>query len=94
MTEYVPVAPGINLTQHLARTKTGRITKAWVRQVMREHPEWDWRNLGMGRGTYVNGEDAIRYDLTLQVMENGTTKAMVNFQADVNEVVGYKAVVS
>lgn len=92
--QYVPVTPGVNLSRHLReQTKTGRITKAWVREVMREHPEWDWRNLGDG-GTYVNGEDAIRLDLTLQVMDNGTTRAMVNFQSNVNLPVGYQAVVS
>jgi hypothetical protein len=95
MHEYIPVAPGINLTQHLAaNTKHGRITKVWVRQVMREHPEWDWRNLGLNGGTYLNGEDAAKHDLTLQVMENGTTKAMVNFKVDVNQPSGVIAVVS
>jgi hypothetical protein len=95
MTEYVPVAPGINLTRHLRdHTKNGRITKVWVRSVMREHPEWDWRSLALDSGTYVNGEDAVKYDLILQVMENGTTKAMVHFKADVNQPSGVVAVVN
>lgn len=90
MHQYVPVAPGPNLSRLLGGQ---RLTKKFVREAMRDHPEWDWRNLGSG-GTYVNGGDAIRYDLTLQVMENGTTKAMVNFQADETKPFGYQAVVS
>lgn len=91
MHEYVPVAPGVNLTRLLAGQ---RLTKKFVREAMRDHPEWDWRNLSMRPGTYVNGEDAVRYDLTLQVMDNGSHVAMVDFKADVNQPSGVVAVVS
>lgn len=95
MTTYVPVRPGVNLSRHLRlNTKNGRITKVWLRQVMRSHPEWDWFNLGLDGGTYVNGADAIRSDLTLQVMDGGTTIAMINFAADDTNEYGLKAVVS
>jgi hypothetical protein len=96
LSEYLTVAPGVNLTRHLAEhTPNGRVTKAWVRLAMQQHPEWDWRNLGPG-GTYVNGQDCIRQDLTLQVVDPaspGTVKAMVNFQINVTKPIGYQAVV-
>lgn len=95
MTEYVPVSPGINLSRHLREnSKNGRLTKTWVKKVMAEHPEWDWRNLGLTGGTYVNGEDAIKSDLTLMVTNNGSHVASVTFTVDVNLPVGYVAVVS
>lgn len=92
MTTYVPVRPGINMKGRLGGD---RLTKKFVREIMREHPEWDWRNLGPG-GAYVNGEDAVRYDLILQVYADdlATTLCMVHFQADQTKPFGYQAVVS
>lgn len=94
MHTYVPVQPGPNMTD-LLRKDGCRLTKRWVREVMRDHPEWDWRNLGPG-GTYVNGGDAIHLGLTLQVYgaDGATTVAMVAFQTDDTMPYGYLAVVS
>lgn len=83
MTTYIPVTPGVNLTRAL---DGGRLTKKWVRDAMRDHPEWDWRNLGFGY-TYVNGSDAAALDLTLQVMRDGTTVCMVTFKRTDDSIV-------
>lgn len=93
MTLWVPVVPGVNLSSALGEA---RLTKKWVREIMRQHPEWDWRNLSpLIRGTYVNGEDAIRHgDMVLQVMRGGSVVATITFQrTDANEW-GYQAVVT
>lgn len=92
--QYVAVEPGVNLSRALAGHT---LTKAWVRDVMNRHPQWDWREVGLTR--YVNGEDAIRFDLTLDVHKltrSGYFEhvAFVNYQPDPNEEWGYKAVVS
>lgn len=92
--QYIEVEPGVNLSRALG----GRaITKAWVRDMMRRHPEWDWRM--MSTGQYVNGGDAVRYDLTLDVQKLTRSGyfshvAFINYQSDEAEEYGYKAVVS
>lgn len=75
-TTYVPVSPGIDMSRALGGA---RLTKKWLREYLRDHPEKDFRNLGLG-GSYVNGQDALNMDLTLQVMSNGSTVAMVHYQ--------------
>lgn len=94
MHTYLSVVPGVNLTRALG---SNRLTKVWVREMMRTQPDWDWRIMTTGQA--VNGEDCIRQgDVTLQVMavRNGgwSTIAMVNFKPDARAAVGYKAVVS
>jgi len=97
MHEYVTVVPGVNLSNHLNNQRPGNrpvVTKKWVRQVMGQHPEWDWYVVG---GSAINGGDCLRGDITLQVVDRndvGTVRAMVNFQADADRPFGYKAVVS
>lgn len=78
MHEYLTVAPGVNLSRLLGGK---RLTKKFVRDAMRDHPEWDWRILSVGHGTYVNGEDAIRYNLTLDVSVDGSHLAFIDFKA-------------
>jgi hypothetical protein len=90
MTTYLAVEPGVNLSRALGGE---RLTKKWVRERMREHPEWDWRILTPGFGSYINGQDAIANDVTLQVMRDGSTVAMVNFQSSADGDWGYQAVV-
>jgi len=89
---YVPVVPGVNLSKALDGK---RLTKKWVREMMLAHPEWDWRNIGPSRGTYINGQDCVTYDVTLEVRDPKSMSlvALVTFQpTDANEW-GYQAVV-
>lgn len=86
------VAPGIDMTRALG---SERLSKQWLRDYLRKNPEKDFRNLS-GGGTYVNGGDAVRMDLTLQVvsMRNpATVIAVVNYQRDAHTDWGYQAVV-
>lgn len=101
MTTYLSVGMGVDMSQAWAiEAKPGRDgrtpapTKAWLREYLRTHPQKDFRNLGFG-GSYVNGQDAMREDLTLQFnCRSGT--ALINFQpvekSDANPW-GYQAVV-
>lgn len=91
MTTYLSVTPGIDMSQALGAQ---RLTKKWLRDYLRDHPEKDFRN-HTGRGAYVNGEDAVRMDLTLEVFDSHLTRrvGIVNFQpTDLNQW-GYQAVV-
>ncbi len=89
MTQYLSVTPGIDMSQALGEQ---RLTKKWLREYLRTNPQKDFRN-HTGRGAYVNGQDCINGDLTLQVMRDGTTVAMVNFQPTTDNEWGYQAVV-
>jgi hypothetical protein len=93
MTEYLSVAPGIDMSTAL---NGGRLTKKWLRDYLRDNPEKDFRILG-GRwaGSYVNGGDAMTQDLVLEVRDPQTLdlKGVVAFQrTDANDW-GYQAVV-
>jgi hypothetical protein len=93
MTQYLPVAPGIDMREALG---SKRLTKKWLRDYLRKNPQKDFRNLN-GGGTYVNGEECIKHDLTLEVrsLKPGSNElvALVDFQpTDANEW-GYQAVV-
>jgi len=91
-TTYVPVTPGIDMTQALGGS---RLTKTWLRDYLRVFPQKDFRNLGPG-GSYVNGQEAVDGDLTFQVYDAkrpGTTIAMVYFQRTTDNSWGYQAVV-
>lgn len=94
MTNYLTVTLGIDATKALGGK---RLTKKWLREYLRDHPEKDFRNHTHGvRGTYVNGEDCIRHDYTLEVHDlQGRSVAMVNFQTalDSGNEWGYQAVV-
>jgi hypothetical protein len=89
----VPVAPGIDMSDALMGR---RLTKAFLRGYLRENPQKDFRILVSGMGTYVNGEDAIRHDLTLEVRQprGGDFVALVNFQSTDDNEWGYQAVVA
>lgn len=93
MHTYLSVVPGIDMTRALGDM---RLTKKWLRDYLRDHPEKDFRCLDTSRGTYVNGGDAtaIGMDLTLRVMRGATTVAMVNYQRTETNEWGYQAVVS
>lgn len=94
MTTYLTVTPGIDMRSALGQD---RLTKKWLREYLRDHPEKDFRVLTYGVRGPVNGENAIQMDLTLQVVgpyDPGTVVGTVNFQpTDANEW-GYQAVVS
>ena len=80
MTNYIPVSPGPDMTRAL---QGKNVTKKWLREYLRDNPQKDFRSLAMAGGAYVNGEDAIRDDLTLEVYRSeigATLVAMVNFQ--------------
>lgn len=92
------VAPGIDMSSAL---NGQRVTKRWLREYLRDHPEKDFRILnpvGAGAsGAYVNGQDAIQNNLTLEVrsLRPGSNElvALVDFQpTDANDW-GYQAVV-
>lgn len=96
MTTYVEVIPGVAIS---ATLNGRRLTKTLVRDLMRDHPEYDW--LRLAGGGYVGGGDALRHDLTLQVKRPVTgfsghpdTVCMINYQADSTREFGYQAVVS
>jgi hypothetical protein len=94
--EYLAVAAGIDMSKAL---NGQRITKRWLRDYLRDHPEKDFRILntrGHG-GAYVNGQDAITNDLTLEVrsLRAGSNElvALVDFQPTDDNEWGYQAVV-
>lgn len=90
--ETIPVVPGIDMQRALDRSGS-RLTKKWLREYLRDNPQKDFRNVGFRSGTYVNGQDAINFDLTLEVRGGYDLVAVVNFQpTDTNEW-GYQAVV-
>ena len=97
MTKTVPVLPGIDMSRALG---SARLTKDWLREYLRANPEKDFANIGTDRGAYVNGEDCIRHDLTLEVRDRNYFRdhvvALVVFQpcekTDDNPW-GYQAVV-
>lgn len=98
MTTTLIVSPGIDMGDALRRETGGKLTKAWLRDYLRGNPQKDFRIVGGPGplGSYVNGEDAIRHDLSLEVrMPNGHV-AVVDYQScpvtDRNEW-GYQAVV-
>lgn len=91
MTTYIPVSPGIDMSAALGKA---RLTKKWLRDYLRDNPQKDFRSLMMGGGSYVNGETALRMDLTLEVHHNGASIALVNFQPTDTNDWGYQAVVS
>lgn len=94
-TTYVPVVPGIDMSQALRKSNMKRLTKKWLRDYLRDNPQKDFRSLDGRGGTYVNGQDAVAMDLTLQVYdaEQRSTVAMVNFQPTSANEWGYQAVV-
>lgn len=101
MTQYLAVAPGVDMTDAMHLLNGGRLTKKWLRDYLRDNPQKDFRILnpvGAGAsGTYVNGQDAIRHDLTLEVRSlrpgSNDLVALVDFQrTDANDW-GYQAVV-
>lgn len=90
MNQSLTVVPGVNLARHLAQFSPAQsgVTKRWVREAMRQHPEWDWRI--HGETSYVNAESAIRYDLDFQVVDPaspGTVRAVVAFHTVDGETV-------
>lgn len=92
MTTYLSVTPGIDMNSALGKQ---RLTKKWLRDYLRDNPQKDFRNLTRQGGTYVNGEDCIEYDLSLEVRRADSLElvASVEFQkSDANEW-GYQAVV-
>lgn len=91
--QNLPVSLGIDMR---AALKEQPLTKEWLRDYLRDNPQKDFRNLN-GGGSYVNGEECIRHDLTLEVrsLKPGSNElvALVDFQTtDANEW-GYQAVV-
>lgn len=78
MTEILNVTPGIDMSEALAGQ---RLTKKWLREYLRSNPQKDFRN-HTGRGAYVNGEDCVNYDLSLEVRDPETMNlvAVVEFQ--------------
>lgn len=90
MTTYLSVTPGIDMSQALG---TARLTKKWLRDYLRDNPQKDFRN-HTGAGAYVNGEDCIRQDLSLEVYDSGhRLVACVDFQSTNANDWGYQAVV-
>ena len=90
MTTYISVTPGIDMTLALGDE---RLTKKWLRAYLAEHPEKDFRV--MGSSQYVNGQDCVRYNLSLEVRRpsDAGLVAGVDFGVtDTNEW-GYAAVV-
>ena len=92
MHETVPVLPGPNLLKLLGDQ---RLTKRWVREIMKDHPEWDWRIVS---GPYINGEGAIRYKKALDVKRRNPDLTIdhvcfIEFQESVDSPFGYQAVV-
>lgn len=89
----IPVVPGIDMSAALMGQ---RLTKTWLRNYLRTNPQKDFRILVSGMGTYVNGEDAIRHDLTLEVMtpDQSDLVGLVNFQSTDDGDWGYQAVVA
>lgn len=90
MTTYISVHPGIDMTEAL---NGQRLTKKWLRDYLRTNPQKDFRVAGNGQ--YVNGEDAIRADLSLEVRRPITLDlvACVDFQTSTHNEWGYQAVV-
>jgi hypothetical protein len=81
MTTYIQVFPGIDMSRAL---QGKRPTKRWLREYLRDNPHKDFGVLTPGMGSYVNGEDAIRHDLTLEVYATSigaSLVAVVNFQS-------------
>lgn len=78
MTTYLSVTPGIDMSRDLA---SSRLTKKWLREYLRANPQKDFRI--HGSGTFVNGEDCIREDISLEVRNPATSElvAAVEFQA-------------
>lgn len=75
MTTYVPVDLGIEMRRALG---SKRLTKKWLREYLAAHPAHDFVNLGPG-GTYVNGNEALRYGLVLEVHDVDRSIATVTF---------------
>lgn len=94
MSTYLTVTTGIDMRSALGKE---RLTKKWLRDYLRDHPEKDFRVLTHGVRGPVNGENVIDLDLTLQVVapnDPGTVVANVNFQRVEGTEWGYQAVVS
>jgi hypothetical protein len=96
MTEYLSVAPGVDMTNAMHLLNGGRLTKKWLREYLRTNPQKDFRILG-GRwaGSYVNGEECVKQDLCLEVRDPQTLdlKGVVVFQMTTLNDWGYQAVV-
>jgi hypothetical protein len=98
MNETLSVEPGVDMSQALG--PHAKLTKKWLREYLRANPEKDFRILsGRWRGSYVNGEDCIREDVTLDVVDPHYYHehvAFVNFQhcdRTQSNLWGYQAVV-
>lgn len=96
MSETASVTLGIDLSAALG---SERLTKKWLREYLRTNPQKDFviRNtagpLARWHGKYINGQDCIRQDVTLEVHQDGKSIAFVDFQATTDNEWGYQAVV-
>lgn len=61
------VRTGVNMTQLVDQTPRRRLTKALVKRIVADHPEWDWRIIG---GPYVSTDGAIANGLMLEVRDD------------------------
>jgi hypothetical protein len=87
MTQYVPVS--------IYSGFEGRVTKKALREALRTNPAgitFRVESAFHGDGERINGHHALNRDWTLEVHENGASKATVNFGTDSEN--GLVAVVS
>ena len=87
MTTHIPVTCGAWLNRYIfadARDYGGkRVTKAALRDALKANPTADFRNLSAFHpGTYLNGWDAVRDGLMLEVHDDGRFVCVVWFERD------------
>ncbi len=84
---YVPVT--------IAAGYDGKVTKTGLREALRRNPSgitFRVESAFHGEGDQINGHHALNRDWTLEVHENGSSKALVTFGTDTDN--GLTAVVS
>ena len=79
--EWITVEPGVDMTDAIYTTGSGRLTKVWLRHYLRDNPLKDFRILSIGHGgSYLNANEVIADDLTLEVYWHNRFVAVVNFR--------------
>lgn len=95
MSNTITVRPGIDMMKVIGKSK---LTKKFLREYLAKNPQKDFQILsGRWSGAYINGEQCIDSDFTLDVIDPNYYSehvAFVNFQRGGETEWGYQAVVS